>query len=80
LKNTFALKPMSPDEQAAFDQIQLAEVELALIKQELVLQHLVDIREPTEEARVMLLRLREAVARLSEARMPRGAQSSEKAA
>jgi hypothetical protein len=56
---------MSPNEQAALDQLQLAEAELAVLKQELVLQHLLDTREPTDEARALLARLREAVARLT---------------
>jgi hypothetical protein len=49
----------------ALDQLQIAEAELAALKQQLVLQHLIDTREPTEEARRQLHRLREIVDRLS---------------
>ena len=71
---------MTPDEQAAFNQVELAEAELAVLKQELVLQHLIDAREPTGDARVMLERLRAAVARLTARDVPSDAQSSDKAA
>jgi hypothetical protein len=46
-------------EETAQHQIELAAAELAILKQELVLQHLIDTREPSEEARVKLERLRE---------------------
>jgi hypothetical protein len=48
--------------------VDLAEAELAVLKQELVLQHLVDTGEQTEEARMVMARLRDAAARLSEGR------------
>ena len=50
---------------AARRELDLAEAELAVLKQELVLQHLVDIGEPTEEARTALARLRDMAAQLS---------------
>lgn len=51
---------MSPDpEQEAQHKIALAAAELAVLKQELVLQQLIDTREPTEEARALLRRLRQ---------------------
>jgi len=53
---------------------------LAVLKQELVLRHLIDTREPTEEARVILQRLRDAVAKLTAASLPPGGQSSDKSA
>jgi hypothetical protein len=61
---------MTLDEQAAFDQVQLAEAELAVLKQELALQHLINMREPTEDARAILERLRAAVSRLAPASAP----------
>jgi len=39
---------MTPDEKAALTQLEIAEAELALLKQELTLQHLINTREPTE--------------------------------
>jgi hypothetical protein len=51
--------------QGALHQLDLAEAELAVLKQELVLQHLLDTREPTADASAQLERLREVVARLS---------------
>ena len=48
--------------------------------QELVLQHLIDTREPTEDARVILQRLRDAVAKLTAGSLPPDGQSSDKAA
>jgi hypothetical protein len=53
---------------AARRELDLAEAELAVLKQELVLQHLVDTGEPTEEARMVMARLRDVAARLSESR------------
>jgi hypothetical protein len=70
---------MTSDELAAFSQVELAEAELAVLKQELVLQHLVDAREPTEDARVMLARLRAAVARLTGGGVPEHGQSGKAA-
>ena len=58
----------------------LAEAELAVLKQELVLQHLIDTREPTEYARVMLQWLRDAVDKLTAGSLPPDGQSSDKAA
>jgi uncharacterized protein YigA (DUF484 family) len=50
---------------AARRELELVEAELAVLKQELVLQHLVDTGEPTEEARMALARLRDVAVRLS---------------
>jgi hypothetical protein len=52
---------MSLDDQAVRHQLELAEAELAVLKQEHVLRHLVETGEPTEEARALLTRLRKAV-------------------
>jgi hypothetical protein len=52
-------------QEAARRALELAEAELAVLKQELVLQHLVDTGEPTEEARMALARLRGLAAQLS---------------
>jgi hypothetical protein len=41
---------MTPTEQTALNQVELAEAELAVLKQELVLQHLIDTGEPTARA------------------------------
>ena len=71
---------MTPTEQAALNQVELAEAELAVLKQELVLQHLIDTSEPTEEARVMLQRLRDAVAKLTAGSLSPDGRSSDKAA
>ena len=54
----------------ALHQLELAEAELALLKQELVLQQLIDTREPTAEASRQLQRLRETVHRLVSRRAP----------
>jgi hypothetical protein len=61
---------MTKDEERAQTLIELGEAELAVIKQERVLQHLLDTREPTEEARTLLERLRKVVATLSEKPAP----------
>jgi hypothetical protein len=50
---------MSREDEEARHQIELATAELAILKQELVLQQLIDTREPTDEARALLERLRE---------------------
>ena len=71
---------MTPTEQTALNQVELAEAELAVLKQELVLQHLIDTREPTEDARVVLQRLRDAVDKLTAGSLPPDGQSSDKAA
>ena len=55
-------------EQAARHELDLAEAELAVLKQELVLRHLVDTGEPTEEARTHLAKLREVARVLTEGR------------
>jgi hypothetical protein len=68
---------MGPNEQAAFDQLELAEAELAVLKQELVLQHLIDTREPTDGARALLARLRDTVTRLT---TPRPGEPTNRAA
>jgi hypothetical protein len=46
-------------EEEALHKIELAAAELAVLKQELVLQQLIDTREPTQEAREILRRLRQ---------------------
>ena len=66
-------------QEAARRELDLAEAELAVLKQELVLQHLVDIGEPTEEARVVLARLRNVATRLSEGRHTDGEATGEAA-
>ena len=71
---------MTPDEQAALNQVELAEAELAVLKQELVVQHLIDTPEPMEDARVVQQRLRDAVAKLTAGSLPPDGQSSDKAA
>ena len=53
-------------QEAARRELDLAEAELAVLKQEMVLRHLIDIGEPTEEARAVLSRLRDAATTLSE--------------
>ena len=55
---------MDAQEQARH-QLELAEAELTVIKQELVLQHLFDTSAPTEEASRQLRRLREIAAALA---------------
>jgi hypothetical protein len=57
---------LTPSEEAARQQLELAEAELAVLRQELVLQHLIDAREPSEEARIKLAKLREVAQKLSE--------------
>ncbi|MBO0742864.1 MAG: hypothetical protein J2P51_15745 [Hyphomicrobiaceae bacterium] len=52
-------------QEAARRELDLAEAELAVLKQELVLQRLVDTGEPTEQARAALTRLRNVAAELS---------------
>jgi hypothetical protein len=59
-------------QEAARRELDLAEAELAVLKQELALQHLVDTGEPTEEARLILARLRDVATRLSKGRHPDG--------
>ena len=55
---------MSPDEQTARNQLELAEAELAVLKQEHVLRHLLETGEASDEARAQLAKLRETVANL----------------
>jgi hypothetical protein len=57
-------------EQAARRELDLAEAELAVLKQESVLRHLIDTREPTEEARIHLTKLRDVARVLTEGRRP----------
>ena len=57
-------------QEAARRELDLAEAELAVLKQELVLQRLLDTGEPTEEARAALARLRDVVAQLSASGSP----------
>ncbi|HEY7084537.1 MAG TPA: hypothetical protein VH519_06945 [Hyphomicrobiaceae bacterium] len=52
-------------QEAARRALELAEAELAVLKQELVLQHRIDTGEPTEEARMVLAGLRDLAAQLS---------------
>jgi hypothetical protein len=59
---------MQDAEEAARHELHLAEAELAVLRQELVLRHLIDTREPTEEARTDLARLREIARTLTESR------------
>ena len=59
---------MGLDEQEALRQLELAEAELAALKQELVLQHLIDTDEPNSEAATQLARLRQAVGKLLDCR------------
>jgi hypothetical protein len=54
--------------EAARRELDLAEAELAVLKQEMVLRHLIDTGEPTEEARTVLARLRDVATKLSEVR------------
>lgn len=62
------MSAMSPNEQAARDLLELAEAELAVLKQEHVLRHLLDTGEPSDEARALLAKLRAAAARVAAAR------------
>jgi hypothetical protein len=57
---------LTPAEEAARQQLNMAEAELAVLKQELVLQHLIDTREPSEEARLKLARLRQIAQKLTD--------------
>ena len=59
-------EPIQHAHDAARRELELAEAELAVLKQELVLQHLVDTGEPTAEARRVLSRLRDVATQLSE--------------
>jgi len=61
---------LDPTLEAARCELDLAEAELAVMKQELVLQRLVDTGEPTEEARAALARLHDKVAQLSASGSP----------
>jgi hypothetical protein len=56
---------MSPNDQSVLDLLALAEAELAVLKQEHVLRHLVDTGGPTKEAHELLAKLSEAVAKLT---------------
>ncbi len=56
---------MSADEEAARRQLELAEAELAVLKQEHVLRHLLETGEASDEARARLAKLRETVANLT---------------
>jgi hypothetical protein len=50
----------------AQQQVELADAEFQVLKQEIALRHLLDTGEPTDEARAQLQRLRDTVARLVE--------------
>jgi hypothetical protein len=65
---------MRREDEEARHQIELATAELAILKQELVLQQLIDTREPTDEARALLERLRE----LAETLAGRNGRSAQK--
>ena len=70
---------MSPNDQSVLDLLALAEAELSVLKQEHVLRRLVDTGEPTREARELLAKLREAVAKLTIARTNPGDDRDEAA-
>jgi hypothetical protein len=57
-------------EDAARHELDVAEAELAVLKQELILQHLIDTGEASEEARTHLTKLREIARTLAESRRP----------
>lgn len=61
-------------QEAARRALELAEAELAVLKQELVLRHLVESGEPTEEARMALAGLRELAIELSASGSPADAE------
>ena len=61
---------LDPTLEAARCELDLAEAELAVMKQELVLLRLVDTGEPTEEAQAALARLHDKVAQLSASGSP----------
>jgi hypothetical protein len=50
----------------AQQQVELADAEFQVLKQEFALRHLLDTGEPTDEASAQLQRLRDTVARLVE--------------
>jgi hypothetical protein len=57
-------------EDAARHELDLAEAELAVLKQELVLQHLIDTGEATDQARIHLTKLRDVARTLTESKRP----------
>ena len=54
----------------AQEEVELAEAELQVLKQELVVQHLIDTGEPTDEAQELLERVRAVAKALAEERPP----------
>ena len=58
---------MDKDGKEAHQQVDLAEAELAVLKQEGVLRHLISTGEPTAEAAAQLQRLRQLAANLADA-------------
>jgi hypothetical protein len=70
---------LDPTLEAARCELDLAEAELAVLKQELILQRLVDTGEPTEEARAALARLHDTLAQLSAGGSPDGEIAGEAA-
>jgi hypothetical protein len=64
----------------AQQEVALAEAELQVLKQEMVLQHLLDIGESTDEARALLERLRSVVRELAQHRPPDGSPPDEEVA
>jgi hypothetical protein len=66
---------MNQDQQDASRLIELAEAEYEVIKQELLVQQLLDTDEPTEDARATLQRLREIASTLSR-RRPQGREAA----
>jgi hypothetical protein len=67
-------------QEAARRALELAEAELAVLKQELALQHLIDTGEPTEEARMVLAGLRDLAAQLSASPSPANTEVAGEAA
>jgi hypothetical protein len=57
---------MDTNGQRAQQQVELADAEFQVLKQEVALLHLLDTGEPTEEARAQLQRLRDSVEDLAE--------------
>jgi hypothetical protein len=66
---------MDPEIKQALDQIELAEAELAVLKQEQVLRELLSTALPTADATARLATLRKAVERLVAGSAPQEARS-----
>jgi hypothetical protein len=67
---------MGPSEHEALYQIELAEAELAVLKQELVLQHLIVTGEPSDGSRALLERLRRVAEQLTNRQHPTASADS----